>query len=260
MKNLLSLLAIFCVLLLLSPASGHAQVTTSLERLEIVLWPEYDQPGVLVMLRGWLPADAHLPTYVPLPLPSGTVPTAVAKRNTAGRLLNAAHTVVDHGTLQEVRIAADTRDIRLEYYAPLTRAGTTTSYSFEWPAFISLDSIAWEIQQPVGASGMVTNPASDTTRTGFDGLTYFSGDLGSVGVGEGFTIDFRYSKTIPSLTITSLKQQDEPVIFQQPPPSQKEAASDDAGSRGAFSWAVLIPVLLIAVLLVVWFMQSGSDS
>jgi len=50
-----------------------------LERLEVALLPEYDQPGVLVILRGLLSPAVELPAHVEIPVPAAYgEPSAVA--------------------------------------------------------------------------------------------------------------------------------------------------------------------------------------
>ena len=87
-----------------TPSTIDAQSVATLERLEIVFWPEYDEPAVLVMLRGWLTADTPLPTVVPLPVPTEARLNAVAKRGPDGTLLLAAHVIEARGTSQIVQI------------------------------------------------------------------------------------------------------------------------------------------------------------
>ena len=60
------------LLALLVCAAGTAPTVAQdrLERLEISLWPEYDRPAMLVMLRAWLPADAEFPVTISLPMPA----------------------------------------------------------------------------------------------------------------------------------------------------------------------------------------------
>jgi hypothetical protein len=249
---------LFTLLFVAAAGPSAGQVTTSLERLEIAFWPEYDKPGVLVMLKGWLPADAHMPTYVPLPMPVGVTPSAVAKRDPSGQLLLAAYTVLDHRFFQEVRIAADTAEIRLEYYEPLTLEGDTRSYVFEWPGIIALGSVSYELQQPTGAQALRVDPSPHSQNVGFDGLTYFAADLGSTQSGDVLSIAFSYTKASPGLTVNTF----------QPTPSQDSTTPATLptleGSTvvvppeaGSFPWLVVFPVVLIGALIVAWFLHSG---
>lgn len=261
------------VLLLAIIGFSRAQAVPVLEHLDIVFWPEYDQPAVLVMLRAWLPADVPLPAYVPIPIPAGVTPSAVAKRDASGALLLAAHTVIDRRSYQEVRVMADTPEIRVEYYAPLTLSGADRSYLFSWPGGLTLDTVQYQVQLPVGATELSITPPAQQESTGFDGLSYFSADLGRKPAAEVFEIRFDYSKTSVGLTQSAL-QKGSPATTEtvgRPSEPVEQAAESEPASGGYdnsfqcretwdLPWLVVIPVVLIAALLVVWFRLSGADS
>src|SRR3990172_3507019 len=55
-------------------APARAQAGPSIELLEIVLWPEYDWPPVLLIYRLTLSPDTALPTQLPPPIPPPAPP------------------------------------------------------------------------------------------------------------------------------------------------------------------------------------------
>jgi hypothetical protein len=259
------------VLLLLAIAGAIAtQAQTALERLEVVLWPEYDRPSVLVMLRGYLPMDAPLPTTVVLPIPATSTPHAVAKRDPAvGNLLMAAHTVEGDGPWSRVRIVADMLEVRLEYYTDLPATEAQRQILFEWPGGLEIGQLVYEIMQPVGADGLVVTPPG-LQRIGPDGLTYHVGDLGPIGAGEAFSIAVSYTKTSPLLTAEALKPPAPAPQMSQPPAqpstSTAPAAEGQAGAGANTALAVLV-VILAAALVGTWVFfgsrkaeNQGDDS
>ena len=258
MKRAARILSVLSLSLLALTTPSAGQLTTSLERLEIVLWPEYDRPELLVMLRGWIAEEIPVPTYVPLPMPAGVSPSAVAKRDPSGQLLLAAHTVLDFESRREVRIATESREVRLEYYAPLTRDGATRSYVFDWPGLVALGSVAYELQQPVGAESLRVEPSPRDSRVGFDGLTYHTAELGPRAVGEGLSIELSYSKQSNVLTHSVLQPTETP-----PPPAPTVAPPRTEETvvvppeAGSFPWLIALPVVLIGGLILVWFLHSG---
>ncbi len=67
-----------------------AQEAPAIEQLTVALWPEYDQPAMLVILRVQLAPGTQLPVDVILPIPtSAGEPLAVAYTTAEGALLNA---------------------------------------------------------------------------------------------------------------------------------------------------------------------------
>jgi len=79
--------------LCLLSTSALAQEETRIERLEVVLWPEYDRPAVLVFLRVQLAGGASLPMHVELRILAAVgEPHAVATRGIDGSLVYAEYT------------------------------------------------------------------------------------------------------------------------------------------------------------------------
>lgn len=250
---------LFCILLAgASPAAG--QIGAVLDRMEIVLWPEYDRPSLLVMLRAWLPADAPLPMYVPFPIPAGVEPSAVAKRDATGSLVLAAYSLVDRGPYREIRVLADTYELRIEYYVPMTLEGTRRSYSFQWPGGLSLRSVGYELQQPVGALDLSATPAPDSRDAGFDGLTYLRAALAPAQPTDGFEVSFAYSKNTQELTQALLQARAAPAPeTARKPPAEVQSPAIEATGAGRFPWLVVLPVVLLAGLILGWFLHAGSD-
>jgi hypothetical protein len=223
-----------------------------LERLEISIWPEYDQPSVLVMLRGWLTPDTPLPTSVPLPIPTAAgSPSAVAKRFPGGGLLVAQSMLEPGEEMSTVYLSTDAPEIRLEYYVPLDLSTEKRHYQFQWPGGLEIGRVLFEVLQPIGATGFTVQPASAAPALANDGLIYQREDLGPAGTDRAFTIEVDYNKTTPTLTASALQ----PIAHQpQAPGAQAQvpaqpgagAAATQAGpppSGGMSPW--LIPGLIV---------------
>lgn len=191
--------------LLLIPLQASAQSPVPLGRVEVALWPEYDQQAMLVIYRVTLPAATTLPATVVLPIPARVgVPTAVAQQAPDGALILASYTsaAVD-GDWARLTVQADSAVLQIEYYDPLTIEGAARSYDFVWPAGYALSELAYEILQPVGASGMQIDPAAASDRVGSNGLTFSSGSLGAQDGSAEARIRLGYSKTDAALSVDS---------------------------------------------------------
>ncbi len=265
------------------PALAQFQTFQPLERLEVVIWPEYDQVAALVMYRAWLPPDTVLPTTVALPMPSSVVtPSAVAKRPIAGGLLLTPYTVesddgVDGNGWHWAYVQTDAPEIRLEYYADLEIDGSSRSFSFEWPGGPGINSIAYEVMQPIGASDFSISPSSGQPELSADGLYYQREEIGSVPEGGQFFINLEYTKSTSSLTAAALSTL-------APPPPPAAASPPAAGSKSSTPsstepgdqpwaaskqpdsespaegsvWLTVLPVVLVAGLIVFWFVLRDS--
>lgn len=246
---------IIAVLVLVSSGAVAARAQTGLERLEVVLWPEYDRPALLVMLRGYLPMDAQLPTTVVLPIPATSTPHAVAKRDpSAGNLLMAPHTVEADGDWSRVRIVTDMLEVRLEYYANLSTAEAQRQILFEWPGGLEARQVTYEIMQPPNVTELVVTPPG-LQNIGGDGLTYHVGDLGPISATDAFSIAVSYTKTSPLLTAEALRPPTPAPQISQPPalPTTTDSSSTETQpSAGANSLLVVLVVVLAAALVGSW--------
>ena len=241
--------------LLLIPLVSSAQdtpgpATPRLERLEISIWPEYDQPSVLVMLRGWLSPDTPLPTSIPLPIPTAAgSPSAVAKRFPGGGLLVAQSMLEPGEEMSTVYLSTDAPEIRLEYYVPLDVSTEKRHYHFQWPGGLKIDRVVFEVLQPIGATGFTVQPASAAPALANDGLIYQREDLGPAGAELSFTIEVDYNKSTPTLTASSLQsnvQPPPPQPSQTPTPPAASGPATQAGpppSEGISPW--LVPGLIV---------------
>jgi hypothetical protein len=214
MRSTVCLLLLFALLLV--PLQASAQTAVSLGRVEVALWPEYDQRGMLVIYRVTLPAATTLPATVVLPIPArvGT-PTAVAQQAPDSGLILATYERVEGAAgWASLAIQAESSVLQVEYYDPLAIEGDARAYTFIWPAGYALTELAYEVLRPVGASGMQIDPAPASDRVGSNGLTFFSGSLGAQDGTVEARIQMGYSKSDEALSVETapLPGSDTPAI------------------------------------------------
>jgi len=265
-----AILLLACLLLI--PLVSSAQdapgpATPHLERLEISIWPEYDQPSVLVMLRGFLSPDTPLPTSVPLPIPTAAgSPSAVAKRFPDGGLLVAQSMLEPGEEMSTVYLSTDAPEIRLEYYVPLDLSTEKRHYHFEWPGGLDIDRVVFEVLQPIGATGFVVQPARAAPALANDGLIYQREDLGPAAAERSFTIEVDYNKSSAILS-ASASQTSAPqtqVPGSQPAlPAPSAGADNQAGpppSGSVSPWLVPGLIVIGVGILLVFMALKGKKS
>jgi hypothetical protein len=212
--------------------------------LEVVLWPEYDRPGVLVILRATLAPDVPLPVMVEMPMPAvAGAPHAVAKQGPNGELLLAQHTVETEGEWSKVRLLTDVPGVRLEYYAPLP-PGAQRKFTFTWPGGYEIDRLSYEVLNPAGASNMVVTPSADGVFQA-DGLTFYRAALGGLSPSESFTLELAYVKSSPELSSPAA-----PVVGTNTEPAAPVEPERPLAPVVLWAWiiaAVAIVVALVAV-------------
>lgn len=181
-----------------------------LERLEVALWPENDQPSVLVILRGELSSTLELPAHVEIPVPTiYGEPSAVAIQGQEGQLYAADYQRRVQGQWATIIIEAESAGIWIEFYADLTYEGDKRSFTFFWPGGVDIGEFQYEIQQPWGAANIqVTLPGVSGVNT--DGLVYHRANYGPLSAASQALITFAYEKQDSELTINAQPKIDRP--------------------------------------------------
>lgn len=184
-----------------------AQDVPEIESLEVVFWPEFDTPDMLVIYRISLSESTTLPALVSVPIPAAVgAPHAVAVSDRDGSLYMAPYTAEEQGDWVIITLEASTTDARVEYYAELDVDGDDRSFVFDWPGGLDVAEFSYDFQQPVGAEEPSIDPPPDGSRSGLYGLTYYTGSLGSLDAGSSASIDVHYVRRESGLTVDFIQQ------------------------------------------------------
>src|SRR5512146_915405 len=165
--------------ILCAPSSARAQTPIKLSRLQVQLWPEYDQPTMLVIYDFQLPDSVKLPVSVSLNFPKEGHLVAVASQSTDGSLLNTDYigpTANEAWQTVTIQIQTTTK-YHIEYYQPLTRAAEKRDFTFQWPGDYAVDDISISIRVPPNTSDIVTDPNMKPTNAA-DGSSTLVKDFG----------------------------------------------------------------------------------
>ncbi len=247
-------LVIILVLLVMAPGLGRAQEAISLPRVEVDLWPEYDQPALLVIYHLTLPPSVQLPAEMALRIPTSVgEPNAVAALQPDGALFTAPYEREVSGDWAVIRFRATTLEMQLEYYDyDLSREGNQRRFTYSWPGDYAVDTLVLQVQQPSGAQDLTISPRLGNAVTGADGLIYYSSNFGAVPQGETFDIEVSYTKVGDNLSASSVEVQ--------------PSAPIDANTAGRMDLSSMVPWILagLGVLLIaggsVWYWRSGRES
>lgn len=246
-------LVLFVLLALGLPAQARAQALTRLATAEVDLWPEFDQPSVLVIYHIALPAQVQLPAELTLRIPSAAgKPNAVAARQPDASLLNLPYTQEDAGGgWSRLTFSATTAEVQIEYYDPgLTKDGNARHFEYHWAGDYPVDALTIIVQQPVSASQMRISPSMGEGAASADGLVYYTYQAGTLSAGQSFAITLDYQKSNDDLSAKSV-------------PVQPTGTLSD-GTAGWLTAASVLPWILggLGVLLigggVIWYRRSGN--
>jgi hypothetical protein len=205
-------LALTCLLiaLWLLPRPALAQEGVTLDALTIELWPEYDRPSVLVILRGTLAPSVRLPATVVVHIPAASGgPYAVAAQAPNGQLLTAPYTTAVSGDAIAVSLQTDQASFQLEYYDPgLTIAEAARDYTFRWVADFPSRAASLRVQEPVDTQALSAEPAVTLAGSSDLGLNYYTAPLGQLSAGQTISVTLRYTKTTARLSADAARPSD----------------------------------------------------
>ncbi len=237
------------------PFSARAQNPIKLASLQVQLWPEYDQPRMLVIYDFKLPDGILLPVSVSIGIPSDAILEAVASQTADGKLITTDYMgpTVNAGR-QIVTIQIESQaTYHLEYYEPLPRTGQQRNFTYLWAGDYAVDDLTMSIRIPVDTDTMVTNPLMKSTQN-VDGSDMLIKDFGPIAQNQQFVLQLNYVKTSDKLTVSQQNVQ----------PSQP-LSSDTPGrliltNYLPYVFGVLGLVLILGGALFFWQTSHGRKS
>ena len=238
MKRIVVTLMLLCLAFLAWPI--QAQEAPSLSNLVISLWPEYDEPDMLVIYRGSFASDTALPLPVEIRIPTSVgEPNAVAYLDDTGQTLNEPYTTRVEGESLVVSFELDSLGFQLEYYAPLVidPSGQRT-FTFQYRADYAVDAFRLEAQVPAAAQDYALDPDEGTAVQQADGLTYHLVDLSSLAKGQSLSWTLTYENPNGALTTDLLA----PAVATQAPTSASQAEDNSTVLLFAVAFVALVAV------------------
>jgi hypothetical protein len=235
------------------PGVAHAQSDVEIALLRVGLWPEFDQPELLVIYWGELTASTSLPATLTLRLPENVEPFVVAAQPSADAAVDEVSydsTVEDGWRL--ITFQTNGPRFQFEYYVPLNQEGSQRTPAFTWPGDYAVESLAIELQQPPHASDLRTIPelpASEVREE--DNLTYHGGTFGPLQAGEPFTLQISYSRDEDTLTFDLLNALQSSDTSTTSGGTSSTFPTQAGGSGGT-------DVLLLVVVAVVFFLLGAA--
>lgn len=197
---------LLALLVLLVPAPARAQTELTLESLKVTLWPEYDQPSLLVLYDFELAAGTPLPINVNIRIPRDANITAVAYAGETGMLNAEFSGPEEDGNWQVISFFVQQPALyRLEYYQPLNREGGVRSFKYKWAGDYAVNNFRLEVQIPADSTSVKTTPALPFMLES----PFQSGrvSLGSLPADENYQLELQYTRTSNETVFSSESDQ-----------------------------------------------------
>ncbi len=206
MRNLLVRVALLTSLLFLaSPVRAQAEI--HLTSASIDLWPEYDQPGVLVIYHVQLAQNTTLPASMVFHIPASAQVNAVAEADATKGLINVPYQSTIQGDQSALTVTSNSLQIQLEYYVGLTKDGTTRHIVYDWPGDYPVDALDVNFLLPPAADQLKITPPPVTSGPGQGGLTNYLVRTANLPAGNSFSVTIEYQRQTDELSIASLPVQ-----------------------------------------------------
>lgn len=243
--------AVLTILSIGIPQTAHAQQSLRIGSLGISVYPEYDQPGVLVQYQGAIVGTANKsnPREIAFLVPQGAGVGAACAIQASGSHTSEKWNETDAGNgFTRVTYSINEPNFHLEYYYnPLT--GTPDKkMDFVYQAALPADEIRVEIQHPLKATNFVLTPDTKDSYKDDEGFTYHTYTFNQIGEGQKVSTSVAYTKTDPKPSVSG----------QQKTPAAQNTSSDTGVNPNVI---VLSSALVIALGMIgyfVWERRSGS--
>jgi hypothetical protein len=207
-------------LVMLSPA--RAEEPLKITTMNVSVWPEYDQPGVLVQYQGNVAAQPTktAPVELSFLVPKGAGVGAACAIQTNGNHTSETWKEAEADTgLTKVTFKVTEPIFHVEYYYNPLPAVTDKQFSFAYTAAIPADEVELDVQHPLKATNFALTPDAPNTHKDQDGFTYHAYSFKQVAAGQKLSTDVAYTKTDPKPSVSG----DKPASS----PSAASTASDN---------------------------------
>lgn len=237
-------------ILFIFPSLTSAQTNVTLNSVNVQLWPEYDQPSMLVIVDFKVAPMTSLPLGLTFRIPSNANLIAVAVQSEDGNLLNAefeSPTLL--GDFQSFTINVEQNAIyRFEYYQPLSLNGEQRDFSYIWDNSYAVKNFSVNVLEPLDVSSISIQPAYASKQV-VNELNYYEGEVIKLSANQKYTLDLQYSKTTDSLV-------NAPQTVQPAQPVNEDTPGRVALSN---SYPYVIGILGVAMVLggIVYYYRTG---
>ncbi len=166
-----------------------------IKRMKVSVWPEYDDPRIMVTYQGEFKDGSLFPQQVAFPVPLGTEMNMVC----ALKPPNDEHLC----QLYDTQTAKDNLNISynlpiptyyLEYYWDGISEQSDKSFNFKYVSPYAADSLELEIQQPLKATNFKLAQSYASANSDSQGMKYYHYFFNNVTQGQVISVDATYTK------------------------------------------------------------------
>lgn len=189
-------------------------------RLRVLIWPEYDDPRVLVIMRGEMTPRQAFPTTLKLAIPKGAEIIGAGMISEANELLLHPHTVVPGDREDFLTLHLPVPRFFIEfYYAPFQTQQADKHFVYPIAAPYPIELLEVDIQQPDKATAFVTEPLPMEQVTDRQGFMHAQFVYRNLAAGETRQFAVTYTRTTTEPSVSKQQPMSSPSSAESPPRS-----------------------------------------
>ncbi len=217
--------------------------------LAVDIWPEHDDPRLLVIYRGTLGAAAVLPQTLTFEIPANAQVNAAAYRGDDGQLFTSPHEYRQEPNRLLVSFTIPTRGFQFEYYVDGIAPPPQRAFTLDLAFPLAIEDLRVAVEQPLRSSAFALTPPVAETTTTPAGFTHHLYRVGRWPAGKAWRVQAAYRKEDANPSIARAVE----------PPPPVTAAPRPAGPP-TWLWAALIAVAGILAGLGIWLLRRGPEA
>lgn len=195
------ILPLFVSLMMLNGEPQASPLTIG--RMRVAIWPEYDDPGVLVIYDGRFRDDNSFPRETSFFIPNGAVISDACSLSPKGQHFCQLYKVIKGGDVDEVRLKLPFPNFYLSFHIdPFKDGKERKDFSYTIKTNHPIDRLEVNIQRPLRAEGFKVTP-DPPERSEVKGFEYYNYVFDNTPQGRVLDFKVKYVKkdTLPSVDI-----------------------------------------------------------
>jgi hypothetical protein len=196
-------ICVFILLAWLPAVYGQAGDDLTIGRMKVAIWPEYDDPGVLVIYDGRFADSSRFPLKTSFFLPKDAVISDACSLSPKGQHFCQLYETVNQGEFDEVILYLPFPNFYLSFHTyPDSSKTGEKNIDYRVRTNHTIEKLEMDIQQPLRSTLFTISPTSEDTSIQKD-FNHFKYTYSPVSRGEDKPFKITYSKKdrLPSVDI-----------------------------------------------------------
>ncbi len=242
---------VYIILLLTIPSMPSlASDNLKIGRMNIKIWPEYDDPGVLVIYDGRFSDPTMFPARARFLIPRGSVVSDACSVSPRGEHFCQLYSVRTTDGFDEITLTLPYPNFYLSFHTPPLGRDKQKSFTYTIKTTYPVDTMEVNIQQPLRSERFVVSPSTEPRL--IRDSTHFIYEIRDVEEGE--TREF---------TLSYFKEDAKPSVdIKYSPPLMKGGTASDGSPYSTqrmvriLLYGVFAAGLLLFGVMIAWFIRS----